>query len=355
MKGRIAVIDRINDRSAAALLVDGVLEDILIDPADDTAPVPGAIYRALADRPVKGQNGVIVKLTDGQRGFLRQAKGISPGQTMLVQVTSRPDEGKAVPVTTRLLFKGRYCIVTPQAAGFNIARSIRDEDERTRLLEIAHDVMNEAPEGIGLILRSACAGASQDDIMEEAIILRDTCSGVLAEGIGTGPDVLMDAPSAEYLAWRDWTNPLPDHVFQSEGSFDDHGVWEAIDTALHPEVRLAGGATMIIEPTRALIAVDVNTGGDFSFAAGLKANLAVANQLPRQLRLRGLGGQIVVDFAPMGKKDRRIVEQAITRALKRDAIETILVGWTPLGHMELQRKRDRIALANLVSGVVGQA
>jgi len=353
MKGRIVVIDRIGGRSAAALIVDGKLDDILIDPIDDTSPQTGAVYRAVADRPVKGQNGVMLKLSDGQRGFLRQAKGLAPGQMVLVQVTSRPDEGKAVPVTTRLLFKGRYAIVTPEAAGFNIARSIQDEDERARLLDIAQSVMEGAPEDTGLILRSACAGAEVQDIVEEITILRDTCLGILSEGIGAGPELLLDPPSAEYAAWRDWTDPLPDQVFEAEQSFEDHGVWEMIDAALRPEVDLPGGASMIIEPTRALVAVDVNTGGDFSFAAGLKANLAVARDLPRQLRLRGLGGQIVIDFAPMGKKDRRLLEQAMTKALKRDGVETNLVGWTPLGHMELQRKRDRIPLRQLVATQAG--
>jgi len=350
MKGRIVVVDRINGRSAAALIVDGTLQDILIDPIDDAAPRLGAMYRAIADRPVKGQNDVILKLSDGQRGFLRAAKGVAPGQALIVQVTSRPDEGKAVPVTTRLMFKGRYGIITPEAAGFNLARSIRDEDERARLLTLAQDVMADVPDGIGLILRSACGGVAAETILDEIAVLRDTCLGVLADATDPAPELLLDAPSAEYLAWRDWTDPLPDQVFENHGSFDDHGVWDLIDKALTPEVPLDGGATMIIEPTRAMVTVDVNTGGDFSYAAGLKANLAAARDLPRQLRLRGLGGQVVIDFAPMGKPDRRVVDQAMTRALKRDQVETILAGWTPLGHMELQRKRDRIALSQLVAG-----
>ena len=102
---------------------------------------------------------------------------------------------------------------------------------------------------------------------------------------------------------------------------------------------------MYVEPTRALVAVDVNTGGNFSPAAGLKANLAAARELPRQLRLRGLGGQVVLDLAPMGKKDRRGFETALRAAFRADTVDTALVGWTPLGHYELQRKRDRVALA----------
>ena len=89
---------------------------------------------------------------------------------------------------------------------------------------------------------------------------------------------------------------------------------------------------MFVEPTRALVAVDVNTGGDTAPAAGLRANLAVARALHRALRLRGLGGQIVLDLAPMPKKDRRAFEDALRAAFRADSIETALVGWTPLGH-----------------------
>jgi Rne/Rng family ribonuclease len=110
-------------------------------------------------------------------------------------------------------------------------------------------------------------------------------------------------------------------------------------------VALAAGS-MTIEPTRALVAVDVNTGADVSPAAGLKANLAAARELPRQLRLRGLGGQVVVDFAPLAIPDRPKVETALAAALRHDGIDTAIVGWTPLGHLELQRKRARRPLGD---------
>ena len=106
---------------------------------------------------------------------------------------------------------------------------------------------------------------------------------------------------------------------------------------------------MYVEPTRALVAVDVNTGADVSLAAGIKANMACARALPRALRLRGLGGQIVLDLAPMPKKDRRPFETALRSAFKADDVETTLVGWTPLGHYELQRKRARAPLAEVLA------
>jgi Ribonuclease G/E len=92
------------------------------------------------------------------------------------------------------------------------------------------------------------------------------------------------------------------------------------------------------------VAVDVNTGGDATPAAALKANLSALKELPRALRLRGLGGQIVVDLAPLMKKDRRQAEQVAKAALKLCPVETAFVGWTPLGHIEMQRKRERAPL-----------
>jgi ribonuclease G len=352
MKGRLAVLDRINGREAAALIVDGRLEDLLIDPLDDGTPRPGAIYRATTDRPLKGQNGLILKLGEGQKGFLKQAKGIAPGQGMLVQVATQVEAGKAAPVMQKLLFKGRNAILTPDAKGLNIARSIRDEDERDRLAEIANGAMMDAPETLGLILRSAAVLSDDDEILNEIAELRQTCEGVMGEDINGVPELLIDASNAHYLAWRDWSDPNPDQVDESEGAFENHGVWEMLDALQQPFVQLAGQASMFVEPTRALTAIDVNTGGDFSFAAGLKANLSAARDLPRQLRLRGLGGQIVIDFAPMGKKDRRLVEQALQRALRADKIDTNVVGWTPLGHLELQRKRERIPLDQLLQAAL---
>ena len=120
---------------------------------------------------------------------------------------------------------------------------------------------------------------------------------------------------------------------------------EALEGLESTEVSLGGGGYIYVEPTRALVAVDVNTGADVSLAAGLKANMACARLLPRALRVRGLGGQIVLDLAPMPKKDRRVFETALRQAFRSDDVETALVGWTPLGHYELQRKRARLPIS----------
>lgn len=338
MKGRSILLDHLDGVEAAALMVDGKLDDLLLD---SDAPRPGTIYRAIADRPVKGQGGMFLKTPDGS-AFLRQIKGLAPGQPILVQVSGYAEEGKAIPVTTKLLFKSRYAIVTPDAPGLNISRRIRDEEERDRLLEVAHAAMDGSAHG--LILRSCCAGADADAVAEDIDAMRDLAARI-AEDDGQAAEVLSEGDGPHLLAWRDWTDPAD--VVTQEGCFEDNGVLDAVDAARGAFEPLGGGASLYVEPTRALVAVDVNTGNDASLAAGVKANMACARALPRALRVRGLGGQIVLDLAPMPKKDRRVFETSLRAAFRADEVETTLVGWTPLGHYELQRKRARVALTGM--------
>jgi len=334
MKGRTIVLDHIDDTEAAALLVDGVLDDLLVD---SDGPRPGAIYRAIADRPVKGQGGMFLRTPDGS-AFLRQVKGLAPGQSLLVQVTGHAEPGKAIPVTQKLLFKSRYAIVTPGAPGLNVSRSIRDEDRRDSLLEIAHAEMEPGP--MGLILRSSCAEADSEEIAEDIRAMIDLAHAVTSDSQGDA-ETLTEGDAPHLHAWREWQ---AEDVHSAPDGFADLGVLDQLEALRSPLVPLSGGGSIYVEPTRALIAVDVNTGGDASPAAALKANYAAARALPRQLRLRGLGGQITLDLAPMAKKDRRPFETALRSAFRADVTETALVGWTPLGHFELQRKRDRAPL-----------
>lgn len=339
MKGRMVVLDHFKGRAAAALLEDGKLADFLIDAPSKDIPVPGSIYRAYCDRPLKGQGGMMVRLP-GTSGFLREGRGLAPGQSILVQVTGYAEEGKAVPVTAKILFKSRYAIVTPNAPGLNISRGIRDDEKRDELLGIARSVMDGSD--YGLILRSICETSDPEEIADDIANMLGDADGVMG-ATGDKPELLLDGPNAHLLAWRDW--PTPDQMTDEVGSFSTHEVDDLIDQALSAFVRLSGGASMYVEPTRALVAVDVNTGGDTSPAAGMKANIAAVRDLPRQLRTRGLGGQITLDLAPMAKKDRQTFESVLRAAFKGDSVDTTLAGWTPLGNFELHRKRERLPLA----------
>lgn len=341
MKGRVIVLDEIGSREAAALMVDGRLEDLLVDTGEVR---PGAIFRAICDRPVKGQGGMFLKLPEGGRGFLRGAGGLKPGQTLLVQVTGVAEPGKALPVTERLLFKSRFCIVTPGAPGLNISRQITDEEMRGHLRIIAEEATDGAH---GLILRSAAAGAGEDELAEDIAAMEALAAAVLGDAEGSGPEALTEGDGPHAQAWREWSAPV---VETAPGGFARLGVFDEIEKLRRPEVDLGEGS-MVVEATRALVAVDVNTGGDTTPAAALKANLAAARALPRQLRLRGLGGQVVVDFAPMPKAQRKQLEQSLRAGFKADAIETSLVGFTQMGLYEMQRKRERAPLAALLGAL----
>ncbi len=344
MKGRTILLDHINGREAAALMVDGKLDDLLID--DEDQPRVGAIFRAICDRPLKGQGGMMLRLPEGETAFLRQTKGLRPGQAMLVQVTGYAEGTKAVPVTDRVLFKSRYAIVTPGAPGINVSRAIQDEEERARISAIGHAEMED---DFGLILRSCCEGASDDDIAEDIQAMADLARAVLGDAEGTEPEALTEGDGPHTIAWREWT--IPAEVVTDENCFEHQGVLDQIEELKSPLVQLGDGYTMFVESTRALVAVDVNTGGDTSPAAALKANLAASRLLPRALQLRGFGGQVVVDFAPMSKANRRQLEQSLRASFKNAGIETSLVGWSTMGLFEMQRKRERLPTLPLIGDI----
>ena len=339
MKGTMIVLGQIDGREVAALMVDGQLQDLALE-ADGFGP--GAILRGIVGRPVKGLGGVFVDLPEGHSGFLRAPKGLAPGQRILVQVAGVAEPGKALPLTQRLLFKSRHAIITPEAPGLNVSRAIRDEDLRDDLTRLATEAMAGAGADMGLILRSVCEAASDEDIAQDIAQMRALAEAVLADLTG-GAELLVDAPGPHELAWRDWGDV--ELVDDGADALEHSGALDQIAALRGADVALEGGASMSIEGTRALVAVDVNTGADTSPAAGLKASIAAARDLPRQLRLRGLGGMIIIDFAPCPKRDRHVVEQVLSKAFRADAGEATMAGWTPLGNFELTRRRDRVPLA----------
>ena len=224
----------------------------------------------------------------------------------------------------RIVIKGRFALATPGATGRNISREIKDEERRVALRDLTEGIADPA---IGLVIRSAASNADDEAIRSEADAVVDLSRKMISGASGSGPELLLDGPDAAEIAWREW--PMPDTSDDAAGGFERHSVTEMIAEQTHPRADLPGSGVVFIEPTRALVSVDINTGGDTSPAAGLKANLAAIRALPRILRVRGLGGQIVLDLAPSPKKDRRQIEQMFRTAFRRDPIETSLAGWTP--------------------------
>ncbi len=367
MKGRVLAIARQEAGGhIAALLQDGKLDDLLIDPPlSGHPPAVGAICVVRITRKLP-KAGAFCEMSGGAEGFLRDARAVSAGDLKLVQVSSLPEPGKAVTLTTRLLFKGPRLILTPEAPGVNVSRRIGNTAERDRLTACVSNALAEKdiPEGCGVIVRSAARNAEEDLLISE-LGMHVAAWTRARERLNAGTLHTGTEGDALTMALTAWCDPLPVQVLCTPN------LWAEAENdlyTLHPgleartvveqdpieasgadeELRMARGVTvpiaggrMSLEGTRALVAVDIDTGGDFTPAAGLKVNLEVARALPRQLRVRGLGGLIVVDFAPMPKQHRRTLEEALRKAFRADPIETALVGWSPSGLFELQRKRER--------------
>ena len=335
-KGAFIAFDTFNSRGCAAMLYDGLLVDLLMDSLMDMGAsevVPEAIYFATAGRDLPRQKAMMVDLGAGATGFLKY-KTPPTERAFLVQVKTHVGEGKAAPVRESPLLKGRYVIlVLGESGAVNVSKAI-DPDRRDVLKTAVADAAGDA----SVILRTACQDGLLADIIAEVrdmVILAADIRTRCADG---GVGLVHAAPSARELALRDWGD-VP--IIDEAGCFERLGVADQIESLDSPIAGLPNGARMVIESTSALVAVDVDTGGDFGGDAGARANFACAGDLPRQLRLRGLGGQIVIDPAPMPKRDRTRFEMILRKALTGDDVPTEMVGWTKLGHYELQRKRSR--------------
>ena len=392
------IIGKLRGPEMAALVEDRVT-DWVFGPTQK--PVPETVFKAKVDRLLPGSDAAFVALGDGQQGYLRDAKGLASGEFLLVEATSIPEPGKAVPVSRRVLYRQRYTIHTPGAPGINVARGIDPSEERARLIRIVDDhvasmedwvsrmadicdpddvarvrrVLSALRDG-GTILRTAAKGQPSERITRDldlAVAARLSAEDELADP-EMPPGLVAMAPLPREYGLREWGDRA-DRIVVGPGDFDtltqieahrlspfveriesmrddpfDHyGVWDEIERLKSSRVDLPSGAWMAVEATRAMVTIDVNTAGEFGGGAALTANLEAARELPRQLRLRGLGGQIIIDFAPLPKKDRRRIEDALKNSFRRDPIETTLAGWTPLGHFELLRKRERRPLTELLA------
>lgn len=333
MKGTVIALDTWARRGAAAIMVDGQLDDIIVAPPK-REPAIGAIFAAVAERPLKGTGGQFVKLPDGLKGFL---KGNAPqGRVLAVQVNGCAEPGKAIPVTSRIVLKSRTTILTPGAKSRSIARSIKGE-AAARLKSFA-DTLS-LPSDTGIILRTAAVDAATNEV--ELDVERLMAKLARISSLPDAPTLLVPGRTPEQWAASEWdTNALWD---TKPESFERHGIAEALEAVLEMETPLPSGGSVIVEATRALVAVDVNSGGAHGGNQGLTATLEALSILPRLLRLRGLGGQVTVDCAPFAKAHRRTVEQRIAKVFGADSVETNFAGWTPLGHIELTRKRERFA------------
>ena len=196
----------------------------------------------------------------------------------------------------------------------------------------------------GMILRSSCKNAADKEILDDAQEMLSLAEKIYSDD-SSEQELILEADRPHSLAWREWSEDAD--VFSESGSFETLGILDLLDELKSDRIETNAGH-YFVETTRACATVDINTGSDTSPAAALKANLATAHDLPRQLRLRGIGGQIIIDPAPISKKDRKIFDSALRSAFRKDTVETNIVGWTAMGHIELQRARVRRSSSEII-------
>ena len=305
-------------------------------------------------------------------------KRISTGEEILVQVAKDPLGTKGARITSHVSLPGRYMVFMPKAKHSGISRRIESEEERKRLKEIARSLATD--EG-GFILRTACEGRSKREIQRDLSFLIKLWKRIQKKAeTASAPLLIHQDLDLITRAIRDFFSVNTDHVVidspkdhrrilefvrqfmpklkskivlytEKESLFDRHGIEEKIQKALERRVWLRSGGSIVIERTEALTAVDVNTGRFVGKRNQeetiLKTNLEATQEIVRQLRLRNVGGIIIIDFIDMEKEaNRKKVYEALKEALRKDKARTNILKISELGLVEMTRQRTRESLEN---------
>lgn len=325
--------------------------------------------------------GDVVSPAGGERSKKEPAieHMLKAGQEIVVQVTKEPLEGKGARVTTQITLPGRYSVFMPGVDYVGVSRRISDEAERERLRSLAAEVK---PEGTGLIVRTAAEGVSREDLKEDISALKAVWQRISVAGSSSPAPTLLhrevdlteriirdlfnedvgrvqvnDAKLYESIlhTLADSETTLKNRVFLHEGDdiFSKYGVTGQIMQALKHKVWLRCGGFLVIEQMEALTAVDVNTGKFVGSAnledTVLKTNKEAAVEIARQLRLRNVGGIVIIDFIDMVEEEhRQEVLDVLEQELQKDKTRTRIMGITKLGLVEMTRKKARQPLEGVL-------
>ena len=295
-----------------------------------------------------------------------------PGSDIIVQVTKGPIGTKGPRVTTNLVLPGRYLVLLPNSDQSGISRKIENQPERQRLKKILRELT--IPEGMGVIMRTVGEGqqaryfvrdlallleewkliqeriksqSSATCVFQEPDLIERTVRDFLTEDVER---IVVDSARA-YERMREMINKISrrsaDKVKlynDSQAIFDRFNVSRQLENAFCRTVHLKSGGYIVVDETEALVAIDVNTGrhkgGKDQETAILKVNLEAAEEISRQLRLRNMGGLIVLDFIDMkSRRDQQSVYQRMKDGLRRDKAKTHILPISQLGLMEMTRQR----------------
>ncbi|MGH2998824.1 MAG: Rne/Rng family ribonuclease, partial [Gaiellaceae bacterium] len=388
-KRELIVSVDVGEQRVAVLEDDRVAEVYLERP--ERRSIAGNIYLGTVDNVLPGMEAAFVEIGLEKNGFLyvdeivgpelerghgrRIQDLISRGQTILVQAVKDPMKTKGARLTTQISLPGRFVVFVPQGEGLGVSRRLED-DERNRLKDILKKL--NVKEG-GVIVRTAAEGASEEDIERDLVFLQRLWKSIQAKAkAANAPELIYQEAELPLRVTRDLftgdferalvdndqaykritgylkkTSPhMVDRVIRYREKtplMEAFGVDAEIRSTLNRRVDLPSGGYLIFDYAEAFTVIDVNTGrfvGSRGKQAGgrledtiTKNNLEAVKEVVRQLRLRDIGGIIVIDFIDMASpKNRATVEKALGEELERDRTKTYVVEISPLGLVEMTRQ-----------------
>ena len=380
-----------------AVLAAGQVQELVVE-REASRGLVGNIYVGRVARVLPGMQSAFVEIGLERSAFLhvadmwehRQAgddarpieRILAEGQPVTVQVMKDPMGTKGARLSTQLSVAGRLLVYLPQDPHIGISQRIEDEAERAALREKLKQLIPPDERG-GFILRTLAEGANAEELRADIEYLRSLWRDIEQKSLGAPPpklvyqglslaqrvlrDMVTDATTAVHVdsrenhqklaafaqAYMPTLVPKLQHYTGERPLFELYNVEQEIEKALARRVDLKSGGTLVIDQTEAMTTVDVNTGGfvgqrNFDDTV-FKTNLEAAQAIARQLRLRNLGGIIVVDFIDMDSEEHRAaVLEEFRRALARDRTRMTVSGFTALGLVEMTRKRTRESLAHVL-------
>ena len=381
-----------------AVVENGVLQEVFIERTRRRGLVSN-IYKGKISRVLPGMQAAFVDVGLERTAFLHASDiahngregdappGISElvheGQEILVQVVKDPLGSKGARLTTHVTIPSRYLVMMPDDTSVGVSQKIESEEERGRLKELMGEITDQQGEH-GYIVRTAAEGVDEESLRSDAEFLRRLWATIQerSQGARSGRVVYEDLPLAlrvlrdlggsgdiekvridsrgthQKLAEfaRDFMpemEPKLEHYPGGRPLFDLYNVEDEIDKALERKVQLKSGGYLIIDQTEAMTTIDVNTGA-FVGSRNLeetifKTNLEAAQAIARQLRLRNLGGIIIIDFIDMVEEEhKRQVLRALERCMERDRAKSHVCEVSSLGLVEMTRKRTRESLEHIL-------
>lgn len=349
---------------AIALIEDGKLFDFRRS-REGSGLSSGEIYLAKVSRVMKNLQAAFVRLRNGQDGFLPFDEcplgQPLPGDCLLVQVKKPPIDQKAPYMTAKIALPGSCFSLLCREEGSRLSKRVKGEEKRRALYQLA-DALR--PKGLGLLMQEAALSMDRAALKAEISSLAQRWQRILAAAAEKSAPALIEGPEDMIAALLKGLAKPPEKIIcdrtegldsyglpltQADDPFRLYEVEHKLRKALRRRQQLKSGATLVIDPCEALWAIDVNTSAS---VAGrdrektlLATNLEAAREIARLMRLRRMGGIILIDFIDMkSSQEREQVAQALRQALADDPLPCSIHGFTSLGLMELTRKKTEAPL-----------